>query len=509
MRIGDRGVRILFWSIVLLGLMDRLLILQLTIGYASDDLTVIWLAAQDYSRGIFHEPFFYGQNYGVMLEALLAAPFVALGADPIVAVPVLIGFIAMAPFWSFAFYYFLRKQYVGALLFAALPLLLPPEHGIQYTNLNGLAVLSFYPWVQRIRNKALCAFLTGLVLTSTAAVNLNALVACAAFGTWFLFTHVKERTLIGWAALGTVPVIAAFWAAMQFYAQRPEGVMNTVFDWRFVFHAEGIPIAFGQLDAHFAWLFPIWWPNGHLVLWALVLIGIILYRSKKVVTAIGLFAALIVMVLTFGFSKVHDGTSSVFFPLSRFYLAAPLLLGWGIAQLDLQGKGRQLFIASIGPAVVICFILRVAMAPGIFASALANQEQLPLRVWPVNLIREQCRTIRESAFENEAEVIVFLRVPDPQYAQFMAMGCPVCDGNMPPTYMADGDRRNWRRTEESNSTRSRILVVGGDQGLWNKAMEGPFRIEELREANPVMHLVHDPGVPVENMIEWLRAGKVP
>jgi len=504
MRISDRGLNTIFWCIILLGIIDRLLILQLTIGYASDDLTVIWLAAQDYSQGIFHEPFFYGQNYGVMLEALLAAPFVALGADPIAAVPVVIAFIAMAPFWSFAFYYFLRKEYVGALLFAAIPLLLPPEHGIQYTNLNGLAVLAIFPWVQRIRKNALSAFLTGLVLTAAAMVNLNALVACAAFGTWFLFSHAKQPKLIGWAALGTVPVIAAFWAAMQFYAQRPEAVMNTIFDWRFVFHAEGIPIAFGQLDAHFAWLFPLWWPNGHVVIWALIMIGIVLYRSKKVATAIGLFAALAVIVLSFGFSKVHDGTSSVFFPLSRFYLAAPLLLGWGIAQLDLQGKGRQLIVASIGPAVVICFILRFTMAPRIIASALANQEQLPLRVWPVELIREQCSTIHEGAKESDAEVVVFLRDTDPQYAQFMAMGCAVCESTLPPTYMSDGDRRNWRRTEESTSIRSRILVVGGDPGMWLHAMERPFRIDMLREADPALHIVHDPGVPVENMIERLR-----
>ena len=508
MRTSDRILHILFWSIVLLGIIDRLLILQLTIGYASDDLTVIWLAAQDYSRGIFHEPFFYGQNYGVMLEALLAAPLVAFGADPIIAVPVVIAFIAMAPFWSFAFYYFLRKEYVGALLFAALPLLLPPEHGIQYTNLNGLAVLAICPWVQRIRNNALSAFLIGLVLTAAAAVNLNALVACAAFGTWFLFTQSKKPELIGWAALGTVPVLAGFWAAMHFYAQRPEAVMNTVFDWRFVFHGEGIPIAFGQLDAHFAWLFPIWWPNEHLVLWALVAIEIMLYRRGKKANALGLLAALVVIVLAMGFPKAHDGTGSVFFPLSRIFLAAPLLLGWGISQLDLQGKGRKFFVTSVGPAVVICFILRFVMAPGIFASALANQEQLPLRVWPVELIREQCRMIRESAIESDTEVVVLLRVPDPQYAQFMAMGCPVCEESLPPTYMPDGDRRDWRRAEESMTTRTRILVVNGDPTMWHVAMNGSFRVEELRATDPAIHLVLDPGFPVDECVARIKKGLI-
>lgn len=79
MRISDRFVRILFWSIVLLGGHRPCTDLQLTIGYASDDLTVIWLAAQDYSRGIFHEPFFYGQNYGVMLGNLIGSAVRSVG----------------------------------------------------------------------------------------------------------------------------------------------------------------------------------------------------------------------------------------------------------------------------------------------------------------------------------------------------------------------------------------------------------------------------------------------
>ena len=91
MKRSDRASKAAFWVVVLLSVLDRCHLLSITMGYASDDLTVVWMAARDYAQGIFHEPFFYGQDYGVMLEALLAAPFVRLGADPAVAVPVVWG----------------------------------------------------------------------------------------------------------------------------------------------------------------------------------------------------------------------------------------------------------------------------------------------------------------------------------------------------------------------------------------------------------------------------------
>lgn len=160
-------------------------------------------------------------------------------------------------------------------------------------------------------------------------------------------------------------------------------------------------------------------------------IDIMLYRKGKMASTLGLLVALVDRV---GLWLPQDALTDRLGLLSaiahlpcRSAVARRALHNW-----ICKAKAVEFFVASIGPAVVICFILRFVMAPEIFASALANEDQLPLRVWPVKLIREQCTTIRESAIESEAEVVVFLRVPDlgnlrnswPWVARSVRLPCP-------------------------------------------------------------------------------------
>lgn len=501
---SERIAQLVFLCVLVLSILDRSFLLRITSGFASDDLTVIWLAAKDYSRSIFHEPFFYGQNYGVMLEAFLVAPFVAFGADPIIAVPIMIVFIAIIPFWSFAFYHFIQKEYVPAVTFLAIPMLLPPEHGLQYTNLNGLAVLALYPWLSVIRSANLRSFLTGLVLCMAAAINLNALVACAAFGTWFLYSNITNYRRLIWAVLGASPVIIAFWAAIRFYDEQPEAIMNSIFGWNFVFHPELILEAIMHLDDHFAWLCPYFWQNGHLVLWMILFVGIVLFRTDHKSTAIGLFVSLLVTILALGLAITYDGTDSIFFPLSRMFLAIPLVLGWGLSELRLSIDRQAKALIYLGVTVVLGFAVRTITAPAKHSSALADQSKLPLCVWSITKIREQCKILQETAFQRNADAIVLLRDPDHVYAQFMTMGCPVCEENIPPTYMPGGDRRHWRRIEEATLNRRALLVVNGSPAMLNMAMTGDPTIELIRRSEPELRLIHDPGSPIDSLMDLWR-----
>lgn len=69
-----------FGLLLLLLLLDRLFLL-VTFNFkfvGSDDL-IFWQGANDYLHFRFHEPYFYGQNYNFMLEAVVAAPLRLLG----------------------------------------------------------------------------------------------------------------------------------------------------------------------------------------------------------------------------------------------------------------------------------------------------------------------------------------------------------------------------------------------------------------------------------------------
>ena len=74
--INNRPVSWLFFIVFLVTLVIDRVITLIRFGfiYTDIDQTVMWNGAYDYSRGIFHEPFFYGQAYNYMLESLLAVP---------------------------------------------------------------------------------------------------------------------------------------------------------------------------------------------------------------------------------------------------------------------------------------------------------------------------------------------------------------------------------------------------------------------------------------------------
>lgn len=75
------------------------------------------------------------------------------------------------------------------------------------------------------------------------------------------------------------------------------------------------------------------------------------YRMLK----IGIWLLLILIPLLFGFNKISDGDSSVYFPLSRMFLALPLILGFVLFQLDIHISARlmTLLISSVMIWVVI------------------------------------------------------------------------------------------------------------------------------------------------------------
>ena len=500
---SDRAAKAVFWGVVLLGILDRFHLLAITIGYASDDLTVVWTAARDYAQGVFHEPFFYGQDYGVMLEALLAAPFVRLGADPIVAVPVVMAVLAMLPFWSFALFEYRRANLVAAIFIAAIPVLLPVEHGLQFTNLNGLAILAFYPWVAEMSPSAKRSALIGAVLAVAAFVNMNALVAVAAFGIFFLIRSAKDRHQWFWAGCGALPVLLFSWWSMHFYSARPEQVAHTVFDWRMVFHASLIPEALSRLNAHFAWLCPLWWPNGHLVLWLLAGLMVVLFRRGNNTAAWAIVAALLTILISFGFAKIHDGTMSILFPLSRMFLAVPLLLGWAIAQLGPFGRLRSAFMLTIALASVVTFTLRNERASMVWAEALSDPKGAPIYMEKVSTLRERCRMLERYARETSADVIVVVRASNAGQAYFLYMGCPVCEPGLPLTYMPGGDRRAWRVEEESLLHRERILVVDGEPEFWAKASDGGLNVTAVGTGDPMLHLVVGAGLPVDSLMAKL------
>lgn len=456
---GRSQARWLLWPIVALLLLDRCLLLGITAPFASDDLTVIWLGSVDYSHGFFREPYFYGQDYGVMLEALLAAPFVRAGADVTLVVPWIMGLLALIPYLSYSIFLQANRKYYAAWLFAAMPLLLAPENGLQVTGLNGLALLALYPWTTRIGQPFFGSAFGFLVLAAAVLITPNALLLSLPFGIYWLLNSPNKRAVLPGALLGIIPVVAAWQLASTFYSSCPN--LYTIFDWRMEFHPNLIPEALISLDKFLAWLCPIFWHIGSLALLAhVVLVVLLILKRNWPMVAAGL-AALLLILFSFAFAKVHNGTDSIFFPLSRMFLGMPLLLAWLAAPLFTERSQRKVVGAAFICICFLCAVLRAVQAGPAFGHALAEQEQAPLRVRPITLIRMQCAGVAAAAERTGASLIIADRDPDAFTAQFLTYALPALQPSAPPIHMPSDDRTDRCGSVFDDSVPTTVLVVGG------------------------------------------------
>lgn len=500
---AERLQRWLFTAIVGLLIIDQTWMVLTTIGHASDDLAVVWLACTDYSKGIFHEPFFYGQDYGVMLEALCAAPFVRLGADPVVMVAILFGIFNIVPFLAFAVHHRSRGQLWAANVFVAVPLLLPVEHGLQITALNGLALLAFVPLAYRIKDPSHQGFVLALILSAAIVVNPNvALVALP-----LLVHHVLEhrgKYVLPALCAGAVPMIGFWWWVRIHFFSQQAGIVNTIFDWRLHFKPYMIGEALKRLDSHFAWTAPLGGTHGSIALLLMVLVCILSFKQARMSVGWALIGVLLLVIFSFCFAKVHDGSDSIFFPLSRVFLGVPFILAWAFARLQPSPATVSTATGVLALLAIANCTLRMSEAHSTYASELSRQEGLPVRTWPVSNIKERCMVVNELAEKTGAEHIIILRGEDPFASQFLAYSLPVFHPRSPMTWMVDHDRRKLQRVHLSDMPIKRALVVGADRHHLQLIRRLDDNVSVVRSNGPLSVVVNLAGMPISEVQDRLR-----
>lgn len=500
----ERIARRAFALIVVLVLVDRAWSLRTTIGYASDDLAVVWLATVDYADGIFHEPFFYGQDYGVMLEALFAAPFVRFGADPVSTVAILFALFGIAPYLAFAFHHRSRKEYGAALLFAAMPLLLPVEHGLQITALNGIAVLAFVPLAWRCRTAFARGFWLMVVLGLAIFVNPNAALVAVPIGLHHLLNERHDPKVWSAMALGMSPAILLWLGARCFFHAQEAEVVNTIFDWRLHFKPYLIQEAFKRLDIHFAWTGPLFGKHAAFAPLLLLAAGIILGAQRRFSAALAVLATLTLILFSFCFAKVHDGSASIFFPLARVFIGMPLVLAWAWGRVEWKPSLPRTAIIGITLAATVHSGTRMMQASTTYAAALAQQEGLPVRTWEVARIKEHCRVVGELAMVNDVDGIFILRGNDPFSAQFLAYAIPVFHPEAANTWMVGHDRRAFQRASLLDTAMNEVLVVGGGPDDMARITVGGRAVSVVRPTDPQVLFLAEVNSSVRHLSEVLR-----
>jgi hypothetical protein len=478
------------WPFILLGIVDRMILVHLFGSrYVSTDEAVQWHAAMDYSKGLFHGPFFYGQNYGPMLEALITAPFFRLGVPMYVLLPAIGSLLAMLPYWSFALWFQHKGQLMAAMILAAFPLLMPVEFGAM-TNMAGCGVLALIPLGWRMKRAFFRSLTTGAVCSFALYINANTLVVIPALVLLHILSEERMMARFALVALGATPGIALYMAALHWCLAHPERIIHRMVELQFQVDLERMGTALANLNDHFEWLMPVVWPYGGLLgLWLIGLVAWSVMKRNWIVAA-SLGSGLLVILLSFTVDKVYDGWDSIYFSLSRMFVGVPLLVALGTALLLNSAK------PSIWVSRVLLGTCLLAMIVRTETTERITQHQVKYqRMWVgigrVDALREDAQRLKRLSDLHHVDLIVPLRSPSVVWPQFRAYLHPVLEPELAPTYLAGYERRYWIHETFADTVVNTLLVTGGPRECWAL----------IRDADPCITLIQDDGVDLVHIVE--------
>lgn len=497
----------LYLLLALLVLADRFLLLHyFGFRYTGSDDTVLWQGANDYLHGIFHEPFFYGQDYNYMTEALFAVPLLFAGIDVHLALPLVTSFMALFPFFTFSYANYKRENFIGAFAILSVPLFLPVEYGMLTSMsrgfVNGIFFLSFIPLLFGEKLNPIKYLFIGFFSALAVVVNPNSLVAAIPILAIIFLTHYKKIGFYFFISIGIILVLFIHYNSLNFYLLHPENKIHGLGEYRMQFHMELIAEGLNKLNLMFLYLSPIFWHYGGLSLFILAGLILLLFLQKKYLYAIAALSSLAVILFSFGFGKVHDGFDHVLLPVSRMFLAIPLLYGIFISWITENiNKNRWVWILIIIMPDIVFFIHKTSITERRVRSALRNEDYGYLAIISVDTLKHDCFELNELAKKNQADIIIFLSGGEysTSYMELRNYGCPILTQEFTPSMLPHNDRRTWLLQAEEKIIRKNILFVGDDY-FKNKFLEKKINVTK-RFSHPDVFLLQNNSVNVLELLD--------
>lgn len=340
----------IFWLMLSYVIIDRVFALvHFGFFYTDIDQVILWDAANDYAQGIFHEPFFYGQDYNFMLEAFLATPLLWLDIPVNYALPIITSFLALLPFVCTSIFFKRLGKPIWSYSILLFLLILPVEFNCLTTISRGFVqaglFLPFliygllYPKKEKFHiilyASAACCF----VLNSSSILIIVPILL-------YIFSYNYTKIKFYLKALVVLPVYLLSYWAKQFYVLNPE---------RQVHYMKGVEIdsetfvnSINSTD-HFNYLFPIhsaWGYTYFLLIFVFIAFAIIRKKYRALLFFSALFA---IILLTFSIPKVQVlyENAGVMFTRSRLYTVLPISFFLGVYLLLRESSLKKKYLILV------------------------------------------------------------------------------------------------------------------------------------------------------------------
>ena len=375
--------------------------------FVDSDQTINWLTAVDLSNGKFYSPYFYGQFYNNILEAVCAAPWITMGLPVEKVMPVVVTVLGSLPFLIAFGIFYRRSRYGLAAITMVIALAMPAEYqlitatargfmgGLVVASLGVVTFVSKRSWL-RLSGVLLC--LLSVLINPNATILLFPLA---------LYIVLMDYQSIGKAWKSYTAILLVFiLVVLQLKAFQLNYAHYEVHKlWTLRFETDFFVHALKNGDTRWCHTIPFLPKNGGLLGVVLVLmIPLFIWRFKWTKPTWIVSGFLVFFVFTLFLNKTLDGTTSVFFPYTRMYLGIPLVYIFFIwlSGINVQNK-------------IVFGVVVVALIYGLFQqynripeTALVAVRKNPgkVQVQRIKRLCKSCDEIKQLVDKTQTDVLV-------------------------------------------------------------------------------------------------------
>lgn len=454
--------RFLFLYLVLLIVFIRFLtLLHYSFQFTGNDDIVFWNSTVDYSKGIFYEPFFYGQNYNFSFESVLAVPLIWCGVPVYYALPIVSAFIGVFPFVFIAAVLYRRNYYVHSFFFLLILLTLPTEYDIMTTITRGFTSGMFFtaflifPLLNPHTRKSFV--LLGIFASLAYVMNPNSIIFSSAVGAYLFFENMKKPSFYIITAISALPAFLMLHFSEQFYVHHPEYLAHSMWDLQFYFELllEGL----SHLDKFFRYLTPTLWFGNWLVVLVIIVLGTLMFRRnwKK---ALSIWIAVLIIIFSLGVNKVNDDIGVIFLSSTRMFLAIPLLLGLTVFWFKEDWKISSTIKLVFFSIATLLFVLKIMNNQSVIAKHTDKRDFGAVAVKDIDELKSECTEIKQLTEKYQVDLVAF--VPQGNIStsslQFYDYGCPVLQKKSFLTVLTLYERRTWVFEKEYLNRREKLML---------------------------------------------------
>ncbi len=421
---------------------------------------VTWNCAYDYSQGVFHEPFFYGQAYNYMIEAFLAVPLLWSNVPIHIALPIVTSLISLLPFVVLAIIFFRRDYIFWSCLTLAIPVLLPLEYNLLTSMSRGfIQAHLFVPFLfiplfapEKKRNVTILFVASSLsFFMNQSSVLIILPIALFVFSYHFKSVSFYLKSLI------VIPFYIVDYFAKDYYRLHPERVLHEMVGVEL--NKETFYASLKNADL-FENTFPFFsnWGIIYPFIFILLLVFCIIKRKKK--EFLFVFSLLVLLIFTLAVPKIQEfiPDTGVFFTSSRLYLFLPILL---VLVLFLVFKKVNF---KVLPVFVLMFFCLIMFSLKNFKIDEKVQKNVSESIFPISktIDLNQTNLALQKVSKNHKINLIVHSISNGWSFVFNAYAFHPLSENMqneiPVSVTIEGDRRTWLYKEGKFA--KNILVNG-------------------------------------------------